>query len=257
MTHLRAAAHARSHVGRVSDRSTGVDGRRTANHLRRRGAVGTLVGQRTGAAERLTARSWRAGRVVGCITGRAVAPGMVHWKRCGRGGRGEGSEAGVLRYLAGRRGTAGGDAVEGLDAGGGFALSEPEVFQARIDRAHKEEAARGRRGEKEKKRGTRCGRGGRVKKRYELDGGVWKRKSRELVSSQVASSNRWRAGLGQFACARGRSRPIEEGRVREKVPVQLSAAMSLGDLSAGTSLKTKHTSRRRAGLGWAGRKRWW
>lgn len=88
MAHLRTAAHARSHVGRVSDRSTRVDGRRAADHLRRRRAVGTgtLVGQRTGAAKRLTARSWRAGRVVGCITGRAVAPGMVHWKRCGRSG---------------------------------------------------------------------------------------------------------------------------------------------------------------------------
>lgn len=180
MAHGRTAAHAGGHVGRVAEGRACVDGRRAAGHLRGRGvAVGALAGERAGAADgRLTALlSWGAGRVVCGIAGRAVAsPGVVHWKRRGRGrGRaGEGSEGGGaggrqlrrlrlerrrrgLRYLAGRRGAggAGGDAVDGLDAGGGFALSEPEVFQARVDRAHKEGAGRGEEGEKEKRKRRR------------------------------------------------------------------------------------------------------
>lgn len=148
------------------------------------------MSERTGAAERLTGR---AGRVVGCIAGRAIAsPGMVHWKRCGRVGRGEGSKSGeiALRYLAWRRGIGGGEAVDGLDAGGGFALSEPEVFQARVDRAHKEERTKREEKRKAKEKKKRWEETQSRKEGYEKDGGVWERKSRELVSSKVGRVGR-------------------------------------------------------------------
>jgi hypothetical protein len=72
----------------------------------------------------------------------------------------------LLRYLTWRRGIAGRSAVGILDAGRGFALSEPEAFQTGVHRAHME--GREKSEEKTKSDG---GRGWEDKERSDWGGG--------------------------------------------------------------------------------------
>jgi hypothetical protein len=73
------------HVGRVSERSAGVDGGRASGHLRRRGTVRTWawMGEGAGATER---RALGRGRIVGRVAGWAIGRiRVIHGETGGRG----------------------------------------------------------------------------------------------------------------------------------------------------------------------------
>jgi hypothetical protein len=60
----------------------------------------------------------------------------------------------LLRYLAWRRGTGagGGDALDAVNAGGGFAFAETKALEAGVQRTHMEREKKGNSGRGNKKR---------------------------------------------------------------------------------------------------------
>lgn len=152
------------HVGRVADGSACVDGRRASSHLRWRGAVLAWshgAGAAHGALRRL---GIAASRVAGRAGARAL---VVHWaggrawrrRRLGmrlreRLRRELRLKLMLLRYLAWRRGTGagGGDALDAVNAGGGFAFAETKALEAGVQRTHMEREKKGNSGRGNKKR---------------------------------------------------------------------------------------------------------